>query len=201
MKLLLSLILTMTLHGSSAHKAPQPVWVFGDSISAGQGLPASQGWIAQLASRANLSITNFSRPGYAFSGYLGNISDELTTAYKTGSPTPTVIVAAGSNDLSIHDGTSILATELAALAVRDSLLAHGAKTVLFAAVIPRGDGYESLRQQLNLWMALNLNYEQVDYFLNPPFKSQYYQNESPQLHPNYDGAHLMAYTFDLTKLS
>lgn len=181
------------------------VWVFGDSICAGQNLPAAQAWPARLAVRANVTMVNWCRPGYAFNGYLGNVSDELAAAYASGQPVPhTVIVAAGSNDLKlIHDGEPINSVEQAALAVRTSLLAHGATRVLFAAVIPRGDGYETQRQQLNLWEAISFgaDYEQVDYFLNPPSESNfttYYQPD--RLHPNAVGSQLMADTFNTTRI-
>lgn len=180
------------------------VWVFGDSICSGQGLPAAQAWPARLAVRANVTMVNWCRPGYAFSGYLGNVSDELTAAYASGQPVPaTVIVAAGSNDLGIHDTNTILASELAALAVRDSLTQHGATRVLFAAVIPRGDGHEALRQQFNLWQAVafGADYAQVDFFFNPvnaALFARYYQAD--HLHPNTVGAQLIADTFDLTTL-
>lgn len=182
------------------------VWVFGDSICAGQNLPPAQAWPARLAVRANVTMVNWCRPGYAFNGYLGNVSDELAAAYASGQPVPsTVIVAAGSNDLKlIHDGEPIYSVEKAALAVRTSLLAHGAKRVLFVAVIPRGDGYEDQRGQFNLWMAISFgaDYEAVDFFLNPPSGSlfaKYYQVD--RLHPNAVGAQLIADTFDATKIA
>lgn len=178
------------------------VWVFGDSICAGQNLPPAQAWPARLAVRANVTMVNWCRPGYAFNGYLGNVSDELTAAYASGQPVPsTVIVAAGSNDLKlIHDGESIYSVEKAALAVRASLLAHGAKRVLFVAVIPRGDGYESQRQDLNLWEAISFgaDYEQVDFFLNPPNWAKYYQTD--RLHPNAVGSQLLADSFDVSRI-
>jgi len=149
-------------------------------------------------------MVNWCRPGYAFSGYLGNVSDELAAAYASGQPVPaTVIVAAGSNDLGIHDSASILASELAALAVHDSLIQHGAHRVLFAAVIPRGDGHEALRQQFNLWQAIAFgpDYSAVDFFFNPvnaALFTRYYQAD--QLHPNAVGAQLLADTFNLGTL-
>lgn len=184
-----------------AGTGPATVWVFGDSICSGQGLLAAQAWPARLAARANLTVINWCRPGYAFSGYLGTVSDELDAAYASGLPvSTTVIVAAGSNDLGIHDATSIAASEWAALAVQRSLLEHGAQRVLFAAVIPRGDGHEQLRQQFNMWQALTFsaNYEQVDFFYNPPFKAKYYQPD--RLHPNTAGAQLISDTFDTTRI-
>lgn len=181
------------------------VWVFGDSICAGQNLPPAQAWPARLAVRAGVTMVNWCRPGYAFNGYLGNISDELAAAYASGQPVPhTVIVAAGSNDLKlIHDGEPLNSVEQAALAVRTSLLAHAATRVLFATVIPRGDGYEDQRQNLNLWEAISFgaDYEQIDYFLNPPSDSNfttYYQPD--RLHPNSVGSQLIADTFNVTRI-
>lgn len=180
------------------------VWVFGDSICSGQGLPAAQAWPARLATRANVTMVNWCRPGYAYSGYLGNVSDELTAAYASGQPVPpTVIVAAGSNDLGIHDSDTILATEYAALAVHDSLIQHGAGRVLFAAVIPRGDGHEALRQQFNMWMAIafGTDYAQIDYFYNPVNAALFARDyQADKLHPNATGAQLLADTFDLGTL-
>lgn len=181
------------------------VWFFGDSISAGLGLPSpsTQSWPAQVGLRADVTPVNWSKPRYAFRGYFGNISDELATAYASNLPIPhTVVVAAGTNDLPIYNTTTLVNAELAALRVRDSLLAHGAIRVLFAAVIPRGDGYEALRQQFNMWLALTFkgDYQAVDFFFNPavPFPAQYY---SPDLlHPNLDGATLIARTFDIGAL-
>jgi lysophospholipase L1-like esterase len=182
--------------------AVSTVWVFGDSICAGQNLPPAQSWPARLAVRANVTMVNWCRSGYAFNGYLGNVSDELAAAYASGQPVPhTVIVAAGSNDLKlIHDGEPINSVEQAALAVRTSLLAHGAQRVLFVAVIPRGDGYESQRQDLNLWMAISFgaDYEQVDFFLNPPNWAKYYQAD--RLHPNAVGSQLLADSFDASRI-
>jgi lysophospholipase L1-like esterase len=180
-------------------------WVFGDSICAGQNLTPAQAWPARLAVRANVTMVNWCRPGYAFNGYLGNVSDELAAAYASGQPVPhTVIVAAGSNDLKlIHDGEPINSVKQAALAARASLLAHGAQRVLFAAVIPRGDGYETQRQDLNLWMAISFgtDYEQVDFFLNPPSEANYTKYyQSDRLHPNAVGSQLIADTFDTTRI-
>ncbi len=180
------------------------VWFFGDSISTGQGLadPSRDSWVAQLSRRAGVTPVNFAKPGYALSGYLGNVSDELATAYASGEPIPRVaVVDAGSNDLGIHDSKSIVATELAAIAVRDSLLAHGVQTVIFCAVIPRGDGYDALRQQFNLWLALEFgaDYQGVDLFFHPYFPAKYYQAD--RLHPNVTGATLLSQSFDVSLLS
>ena len=183
--------------------ATQTVWVFGDSISTGQGLtdPATQSWVAQFAVRAHVNVVNWARPGYAFSGYLGTIKDELDTAYASGLTVPaTVIVEAGTNDLPIHDATSLAASEWAAIAVRDSLIEHGATRVLFNAVVPRGDGFEALRQQFNMWLAIQwgADFRQVDFYFNPvsaALFAKYYQAD--RLHPNVAGAKLIADSFHL----
>lgn len=207
---LLSVACTSTAHASKAVPLPKKsvpvssqVWFFGDSISTGQGLadPSRDSWVAQVARTAGVTAVNFAKPGYALSGYLGNISDELTTAYASGKPIPQIaVVDAGSNDLVMHDSKSILATELAAIAVRNSLIAHGVQRVIWCAVIPRGDGYDALRQQFNLWLALEFpgDFQQVDLFFHPYFPAQYYQAD--RLHPNVSGATLLAKSFDSTQL-
>jgi len=193
----------------TAHQAPRTgagpaVWVFGDSICAGLNLTPAQAWPALVAARAHVTMVNWCRPGYAFSGYLGNVSDELASAYVSGLPVPaTVIVAAGTNDFPIHDSSSIIASEFAAIAVRDSLIQHGAHRVLFASVIPRGDGYEMQRQQWNLWLALQYpaDFEQVDFYFNPVNAALFVRDYQPdRLHPNAAGAKLIADTFDVSKL-
>lgn len=179
------------------------VAVFGDSIATGQGLPTGASWVAKVAARDNLAVTNWARPGYAYSGYLGNVSDELDTAYASGLPVPaTVIVQAGTNDLGIHDAQNLIASEYAALAVRDSLMQHGAQRVIFCSIIPRGDGHEALRQQFNMWMTLTFgnDFAQVDYFFNPVNAALFAADYQPdRLHPNVAGSQLIADTFTATK--
>jgi lysophospholipase L1-like esterase len=181
------------------------VWFFGDSISTGQGLtsPSTESWVAQLSKRATITPVNWAKPGYAFDGYLGMISDELNTAYASGKPIPhTAIIDAGSNDLVIHDTNTIQSSKNAALVVKNSLLAHGVQRVIFTGLIPRGDGYEPVRQNFNMWLALSFgsDYQAVEYFFNPvtPFPAQYYQPDL--LHPNAYGAQVMANSFDIARI-
>lgn len=188
-----------------ARVTPPSVWFFGDSISTGQGLasPTTESWVAQVSKRAGITPVNWAKPGYAFDGYLGMIKDELNTAYASGKPIPhTAIIDAGSNDLVIHDTNTIQSTEYAALAVKNSLLAHGVQRVIFTGVIPRGDGYEPVRQNFNMWLALSFgaDYQAVEYFFNPvtPFPAQYYQAD--HLHPNAYGAQTMSNSFDITRI-
>jgi acyl-CoA thioesterase I len=81
-----------------AKAAPQTILVFGDSLSAGYGVPQEQGWVALLEQRVikqklNFSVINASISGETTSGGLARFAEAL----KTHKPN-IVILELGAND-------------------------------------------------------------------------------------------------------
>lgn len=179
------LLLLFTLSVLPAMAAPRTLLILGDSLSAGYGIPAGQGWVQLLQERlkqqpGNWSVVNASISGETTDGGLRRLPD-LLSRYQPA----VVVIELGGNDGLRGFPPQIIENNLA----RMIELTHqaGAEAVLVGIQMPPNYGPRYTRAFAELYPRLSDRYNLalVPFFLD----GIYDRNELMQadgIHPNAD---------------
>jgi acyl-CoA thioesterase I len=134
----LGVLLVVIGNHAQAAEAPLVLLVFGDSISAGYGLPPGTGWVALLAERMKAK-------GYRYTVVNGSISGDTTAGGRARLPAslkqhqPTVVVLElGGND-ALRGGT-LSATRANLEAMVDAATSAGAHVLIVGMQLPSNYG-------------------------------------------------------------
>jgi acyl-CoA thioesterase-1 len=135
MRLLLTLLF---MFAASAAGATQTIVIFGDSLSAGYGLPAGSGWVSLLEQRLqrdklDYQVVNASISGETTHGGRARI-DAVLDAHKPA----VVVVELGANDG--LRGAAVETTRANLIAITQACMKSGARVLLVGMRIPPNYG-------------------------------------------------------------
>lgn len=138
MHLLRALLLILIVVWPTGAGAADRVLVMGDSLSAGYGLSAEQGWVGLLAAALkaegkNWEVVNASVSGETSAGGVARIGDALARHQPA-----VVVIALGANDGLRGLGPDLLATNLRRMAT--TAIEAGARVLLVGIRIPPNYG-------------------------------------------------------------
>jgi len=138
MQMLRILLLTLLVAWSASAAATQRLLVLGDSLSAGYGLNAEQGWVGLLAAELKAEgkaweVVNASVSGETSSGGAARIADALARHQPA-----VVVIALGANDGLRGLAPDLLAANLRRMA--KAATATGARVLLVGIRIPPNYG-------------------------------------------------------------
>lgn len=183
MQLLRVLLLTLIVAWPAGTAAAARLLVMGDSLSAGYGLPAEQGWVGLLAAQLKSEgkgweVVNASVSGETSAGGAARIGDALSRHQPA-----VVVIALGANDGLRGLGPDLLAANLRRMA--NAATAAGARVLLIGIRIPPnyGPAYTRAFEGTFARVADELKLPLLPFLLEPIATDERWF-QADRLHPN-----------------